>query len=184
MVVIYYTAAIQLFFLDRFRSARPESRLLLLLAEDSQNLRFVLADNSLAAVPVDGLRRVVLASRAPSTIASRAVAITYHGADKGLVVLTELLERVPVVLGALDELASSSLAEVLHDGLDLVDGGSVLGNVELERRTNSRAIVGRSSSLCLDRELLDKVGNLDRGRRAGLMEDSDDVEGFTLGSVC
>lgn len=47
--------------LDRFRFirrfARPDVRLFLLLVENSQNLRFVLADNSLAAVPVDSLQR-------------------------------------------------------------------------------------------------------------------------------
>lgn len=107
--------------------------------------------------------------------------VTYHRANEALLVLAELLERVLVILGPLDELASASLAQVLHDGLDLVGGRSVLGDVELEWRTDTRSVVTRGGCLRLDRQLLDKVGNLDRGRRASLVEDGNDVEGFTLG---
>lgn len=42
------------------------------------------------------------------------------------------------------------------------------------------SLVEGSTSLSVGRDLLDEVGNLDRGRGAGLVEDCDDVERSVL----
>lgn len=106
---------------------------------------------------------------------------------QALAALLESLERILFVPGALDNLGEAAGADVAQDGLHLVGGGRVLGDVELKRLASGlclgRVVAGlveRGADLGVGRDLLDEVGDADGRGRARLVEDGDDVEGFAL----
>lgn len=111
---------------------------------------------------------------------------TYNRAQEAVLVLAELLQGVLIIFGTLNDLAGAALAKILNDGLDLVGGRSVLGDVELEWITVDLVLdiaVLCSSDLGASRNLLGQVCNSDRGGRAGLVEDRNNVESFALQAV-
>lgn len=112
---------------------------------------------------------------------------TYHGPHKVLLALLELAERILLVVGALDDLRDVVLADVLEDGLDLLGGGRLLGDVELEgvalRQGVVAGLVHGRARLQVDRDLLEQVGDPGRGRGSRLVEDGDDVERLALRGV-
>lgn len=112
---------------------------------------------------------------------------TYQGSQEVFLALLEALEGILFVAGALDDLGDSAGADVAQDGLDLVGGGGVLGDVELKGLAAGlglgRVVAGLvegGADLGVGRDLLDEVGDAHRGWRAGLVEDGDDVEGLVL----
>ncbi len=101
--------------------------------------------------------------------------------------LLESLQSILLVTGTLDDLGDAASANVAQDSLDLVGGGGVLGYVELKGLAAGlglgrmiASLVEGGASLGVGRDLLDEIGDLDRGRGAGLVEDSDDVERSVL----
>lgn len=154
--------------------------LLLLLSKKLQDLRLVIANNSLAAIPVNSL------NRRSASVHLATIVNTYYGAQEAVLVLAELLQGILIIFGTLNNLAGAALAKVLNDGLNLVGCRSVLSDVELEGVTVDLVLdirVLSGSDLGTSRDLLSQVGNSDRGGRAGLVEDRDDIEGFTLQAV-
>lgn len=105
--------------------------------------------------------------------------MTHQRSQKVVLVLLKLLQRIPIVPRALDDLRGPVLADVRQDRLHLVDGGRVLGDVELKRVAADRAVRGGVRLGACGR-LLQQVGDSDRGRRAGLVEEGDDVERLAL----
>lgn len=103
---------------------------------------------------------------------------TYQRSDEAVLVLDILLQCILLVVCTRDDLGDPALAHVFENGLDLVGGWLVLGDVELELLPRRLA----SSSRCRGgRSLLQEVGDPDRGRRARLVKERDNIEGFVLG---
>lgn len=86
--------------------------------------------------------------------------------------------------------ADLALPDVFEDGLELVGRGWFLGDVQLEvdtmgnslRRVVARLILGGGRG-GVRRGLLQYGGSPERGRRAGLVEEGDNVESFVLFSA-
>jgi hypothetical protein len=112
---------------------------------------------------------------------------TYHRPEQIILVLLVLLQGLLLVLGALDDGRDASLADILEDRLDLIGGGGLLGNVELELLAVALGLDGMVAGLVncrtgcgIGRGSLQDVGHADRGRGLGRMEEGDDIEGFVL----
>lgn len=87
---------------------------------------------------------------------------TYHWSQEALPALSELLQRILLIVGALYDLGYAGLANVVEDCLDLLNSGRLLGDVELEwvsarlrLRGMVAGLVNSSSGLCIGRDLLD-----------------------------
>lgn len=112
---------------------------------------------------------------------------TYHRPEQIILVLLVLLQGLLLVLGPLDDGRDASLADILEDCLDLIGGGGLLGDVELELLAVALGLDGMVAGLVncrtscgIGRGSLQDVGHADRGRGLGRMEEGDDVEGFVL----
>ena len=91
------------------------------------------------------------------------------------------MQRIFGILGSLDDGGYAGRASIFQDGLDLFLGWEVLRNVELERipsitldRVVACLIYG-GSAVGIARGLLEEIGNTNRGGRARLVEEGDDV---------
>lgn len=102
----------------------------------------------------------------------------------------ELLEGFVFRSGALYDGANLALADIFEDGLELIGSRGLLGDVQLEvdtmrnglRRVVARLVLGGGRG-GIRRGLLQYGGSPERRRRAGLMKEGDDVEGFVLFSA-
>lgn len=112
---------------------------------------------------------------------------TYHRPLKGLRALLKDLQRLALVRSALYDGWNRRLAHVLQNGLELIGGWWVFGDVQLElsavrgclcRVVAGLVFCGMLGGIC--RCLLEESGNTDRGGRAGLVEEGDDVLGLVL----
>lgn len=115
---------------------------------------------------------------------------TYHRSSKALGTLLEQPHSLALVRCAVDYGRDAALSHVLQDGLKLVGSGRVFGDVQLElgtlgsrlRRVVAGLVLG-SMFGGVGRRLLQEGGDAHRGRRAGLVEEGDDVFGFVLHAV-
>lgn len=99
------------------------------LAEHFQYLGLITAGDGLAIVPVHRLSHTL----APITWqAVDSGGSTYHRPLEVLGALLVELEGLALGRSALDYGGNTGLADILQDGLELVGGGRVLGDVELE----------------------------------------------------
>lgn len=158
----------------------------LLGVQKLEDLRFVIASDGFAIVPVDGLQELRSADDTRFTGCGRWIR-THERSEEVVFALLESLQSILLVAGTFDNLGNAASADVAQDGLNLVGGGRVLGDVELEgfaaRLRLCRVVaslVEGSTGLGVGRDLLDEVGDLDRGRGAGLVEDGDDVKRSVL----
>lgn len=101
--------------------------------------------------------------------------------------LLEFLQGLLDVVGALDDRAHLGGTNVTQDGLELVGGGSILGDVELKLLALGVSLVGVVAGLVLGSRLggigvhlLQEGSHAHRTRRLGLVEDGDDVLGLVL----
>ena len=158
----------------------------LLGVENLQYLRLVIASDGFAIVPVNGLEELRSAggSRFTGCIQWRG---THERSEEVVFALLESLQSILLVAGTLDDLGDAASADVAQDGLNLVGGGRGLGDVEFEGLAAGlrlgrvvASLVEGGASLSVGRDLLDEVGDLHRGRGAGLVEDGDNVERSVL----
>lgn len=93
--------------------------------------------------------------------------------------LLEFLQRLIFCLGALYDRAYLALADIIENCLELVGSGRVLGDVQFEvgtmefRLAARRVLDGSFGSIC--RGLLQYSSSSDRGRRASLVKEGDNV---------
>lgn len=114
---------------------------------------------------------------------------TYHGPLERLCVLLELPQGILLSRGALDDGGDPVLSDVFQDGLHLVGGGGVFGDVELELGAGllgvrldavvTGLVLSRAGG-SVGRHLLEDVGGPHRGGGARLVEEGDNVEGLVL----
>lgn len=116
--------------------------------------------------------------------------MTYHRALEALGIRLELLEGFIFRLGALYDGADLGLVDIFEDGLELVSRRRLLGDVQLEVDTTGHCLSRVVARLVLSgggggirRGLLQYGGSPERGRRAGLVKEGDDVESFVLFSA-
>lgn len=115
---------------------------------------------------------------------------TYHRLLKGLRTLLEDLQCLALARSAFYDGWNGRLAHVLQNGLELIGGWWVFGDVQLElgavrgclcRVVAGLVFCGMLGGIC--RCLLEESGNTDRGRRAGLVEEGNNVLGLVLSAA-
>jgi hypothetical protein len=139
------------------------SRLHLFLGIDKlEDCALVVSHNSLAVVPVNR-----------------------QGSEEVILVFLELLQRVLLVAGTLDDARDTTLSNIAQNRLHLILGWVVFGNVQLEWVSGDLVLssvvarlILRGARSRIGRSLLEQVGDLCRTRRARLVEERDDIEGF------
>lgn len=112
---------------------------------------------------------------------------TYHGVLEAVGALLKFLQCLLDVVGPLDDRANLGRTNVTQDGLELVGGGSILGDVEFELLALGVSLVAVVAGLVLGSRLsgvgvhlLQEGGHAHRARQVRLVEDSDDVLGLVL----
>ncbi len=113
--------------------------------------------------------------------------VPYHRSLKVVHVLFELFQGLVLVLGALHYGRDAGRSDIFQDGLELIRRGRILGDVEVERVAPNSSLRRIIAGLVLRRRLGDFGGHLlqekgyaNRSRRAGLVEEGDDVGRLVL----
>lgn len=158
--------------------------------EHLENLRLVLTRPHLSIVPVDNLS----SSQSATTVAGeqqrqlKQRGRTYHWPLEVVSALLEFPQSLLLIGGALDNGPNALLVDVVEDGLQLVGGGGILGDLELELGpAHGVGLSGVVAGLVLGGSLRGGGRGLPQGgshphrrRRGGLVEEGDDVERFVL----
>jgi len=142
--------------------------------EHLENLRLVFASPGLAIVPVYHLE-----SRLSASIRGQWNRVsTYHRPDKVVRALLKLPQCFCLVGGTANNSWDTLRARILEDCLQLFRSRRVFGNLKLKLGP-SRLVLSRCLC-CSSWSLLKNSSQPDRRRRAGLVEEGDDVERFML----
>lgn len=134
------------------------------------------------------MQATAVAGSSLGSVEKEAERMTYHRPLEVVGALLEFPQGLLLVVCPLDHARDARRSDILKDGLQLVGRGRVLGDVQLKLLALGglclRCVIGRlvlgSSLGGGGRGLLQEVGNTDRGRGGGLVEEGDDVERFVL----
>lgn len=87
--------------------------------------------------------------------------------------LLELLKRLILTGGALDNRGNAGLADIVENGFDLIESRRLLSDLEIKLRP-------QILFSCLDLDLLEQSSHSFRAWRASLVEKGDDIFGLAL----
>lgn len=153
-----------------------------------QDLRFIVSNNSPSIVPIDSLP---ISAR----ILEEQESGTYHRSLECSLVLSELLQSINIVPGALDDASGLCDSNEFEYVPQLIGSRHIFGNVKLEVSSLGRTwrgvragLVLRSMGSGISGGFLEESVHSHRSWGAGFVEEGDDIEGlahagFVLGFI-